>query len=124
MTDHRNNAIALYIAMAIFVAYPVYMLLIGRIFPITGLIFSFGLAIALGWFATRQYMKFEEKKENKDLKERILKIPCPKCHSKLKELTSRTGQVVFNCKNGVIFCTKCNFEESKDEFDRKYPDHE
>lgn len=124
MTNHKLNAVILYIGMVVLIAYSLYRIFIGQLFPITGLIFSFGLAIALGFFATRQYMKFEEKKENSDLKERILEIPCPKCNSTLKELTSRTGKVVFDCKNGVIFCTNCKFEESKDEFDRLYLDHE
>ncbi len=61
MNDHKQYAILLYIGMILFIAFPVYMLFIGKIFPITPLVVSFGLAIALGFYGTRQYMKFEEK---------------------------------------------------------------
>ncbi len=50
-------------------------------------------------------------------------MPCPVCGSKLKQLTSALDKLVVGYK-GLIFCTKCDYEVGKDEFERKYPNHE
>lgn len=58
-----------------------------------------------------------------ELKDKTLKMPCPVCGSILKELTSALDKLVIGYK-GLIFCTKCDYEVGKDEFERKYQNHE
>lgn len=66
----------------------------------------------------------KKKKVDKiSLKDKNLKMPCPVCGSKLMQLTSALDDLVIGYK-GLVYCTDCDYEVGKDEFDRKYKNHE
>jgi len=122
MTNRKFSSGVLYFGMAVFIAFPIVKLVQGVVLEIHVIFLSLGLAIAFGFFATRQVMKAEEEGKGKmSVKDKILKMACPKCDvGRLVELTSPRENFVYNSYKGLIYCNLCDFELSKDEFDKKY----
>lgn len=124
MTETKFKMIVSYVSMVIFIIIPIYRFFVA--FDQFSLVFTFtslAIAFGFGFYATRQFMKLEEENKN-HLKDKVLKIPCPKCGKKLMELTSDKEKFVVGSYKGLVYCTVCDFEESKDEFDRVNPDHD
>ncbi len=118
-----------YISMGIFFAIPVVRTLMGSPLSITELLITFAIAIGFGIYATTQLQKYDEQKKQEKLqpitefqefKEGELNAKCPKCNSKLVEITNLTKKFTLNSYKGLVYCTKCDFEISKNEFDREY----
>jgi len=118
-----------YISMAIFLAIPIIRTLMGSPFSITELLISYAIAIGFAIYATIELQKYDERKKQEKLqpttefeeyKDTILKEKCPKCNSKLMELTNVSGKTILNNYKGLVYCTECDFEISKDEFDREF----
>jgi len=124
MTETKFKMIVGYVAMVLFIIIPIYRFFVAFdqltiMFTILSFVFAFGF----GFYATRQAMKLEEEKDN-HLRDKVLKMPCPKCGKKLMELTSIREKFVLGSYKGLVYCTVCDYEESKGEFDRMYPDHD
>lgn len=118
-----------YISMAIFFTIPMIRTLMGSPLDITELLISFAIAIGFGIYATTELQKYDERQKQKKLqpitefqeyKEGELNAKCPKCNSKLVEITNLTKKFTLNSYKGLVYCTKCDFEISKNEFDREY----
>jgi len=62
MTNRKFAYSVLFLGMLIFISIPLYYLWIGIVLPVHLILLSFALAIAFGFFATRQTMKDEEEK--------------------------------------------------------------
>lgn len=54
-----------YFAMVLFIAIPILKAIQGDMFTIPLTLLSFGFAIGFGFYATIQYMRYEEENENK-----------------------------------------------------------
>jgi len=119
MTNRKFASGVLYFGMVVFIAFPIVKLVQGIVLEIHVIFLSFGLAVAFGFVATRQVMKSEEEKEL-ILKDKTLKMHCPKCDGELVELTSPIDDFVLNSYKGLVYCKVCDFELSKDAFDKKY----
>lgn len=117
-----------YISMAIFLAIPIVNTLMDSPLSITELLISYAIAIGFAIYATTQLEKYDEQKKQEKLqpktefqefKDTIRKEKCPKCNSKLMELTNVSGKKILNNYKGLVYCTECDFEISKDEFDNE-----
>lgn len=114
-----------YISMAIFLAIPIVNTLMDSPLSITELLISYAIAIGFGIYATTQLEKYdkEKKKDNshfEEFKDTILKEKCPKCNSKLMELKNLTKDFTLNAfYKGLVYCTECDYEVSRDEFDKE-----
>lgn len=62
MSNRKFAYSVLFLGMLIFISIPMYYLWIGIVLPVHLILLSFSLAIAFGFFATRQAMKDEEEK--------------------------------------------------------------
>jgi len=62
MTNRKFAYSVLFIGMVIFISIPLYYLSLGIVLPVHVVLLSFSLAIAFGFFGTRQAMKDEEEK--------------------------------------------------------------
>ena len=112
-----------YGAMVLFIAIPAIKLFwLDQDYPVTATIVSLLFAVAFGVYATITLEDYNKKKTS--YKDRTLKMPCPDCHSKLMQLTSIREELIQDNSKGLIYCTECDYEVSKDEFDRKYPNHD
>ncbi len=116
-----------YISMTIFFGIPVVRTLMGSPLSITELSITLAIAIGFGIYATTQLAQYDrEKLQNnsqtqfQDFKEGELNAKCPKCNSKLMEITNLTKKFTLNSYKGLVYCTECDFEISKNEFDREY----
>ncbi len=119
MTNRKFASGVLYFGMVTFIAFPIVKLVQGVVLEMHVIFLSLALGMAFGFFATRQVMKSEEEKEL-ILKDRTLKMHCPKCDAELVELTSPIDDFVLNSYKGLIYCKVCDFELPKNEFDKKY----
>ena len=108
--------------MIAFLGLPLYNFWLGIVLPLHVIFMTLGSAIVFGFFGTRQLMKYEEEtKLEISIKDKFLKIACPKCNDRgLVELTSPRENFIYNSYKGLVYCTHCDFELSKDEFDREY----
>jgi len=116
-----------YISMAIFFAIPVVRTLMGSPLSITELSITLAIAIGFGIYATTQLAQYDrEKLQNnsqtqfQEYKEGEVNAKCPKCNSKLMEITNLTKKFTLNSYKGLVYCKECDFEISKNEFDREY----
>jgi len=116
-----------YISMAIFLAIPIVNTLMDSPLSITELLISYAIAIGFGIYATTQLQIIDKEKlknnsqtEFQEFKEGELNAKCPKCNSKLMEITNLTKKFTLNSYKGLVYCTECDFEISKNEFDREY----
>ena len=116
-----------YISMTIFFGIPVVRTLMGSPLSITELSITLAIAIGFGIYATTQLQKYDrEKLQNnsqtgfEEFKEGELNAKCPKCNSKLMQITNLTKKFTLNSYKGLVYCTECDFEISKNEFDREY----
>lgn len=108
-----------YGAMILFIAIPVIKVyLLDQDYPVTAIIISLLFAVAFGVYATITLEDYNKKKAK--YKDKTLKMPCPDCNSKLMQLRE---ELIENSK-GLIYCSACDYEVSKDEFDRMYPNHD
>jgi len=62
MAERKLAYTVLYIGMIIFFAFPLFKLWQGVVLELQTIFLSLGLAVAFGYFATRQLMKYEEEK--------------------------------------------------------------
>lgn len=118
-----------YISMGIFFAIPVVRTLMGSPLSITEFFITLAIAIAFAIYATTQLEKYDEQKkqekqqpitEFQEFKEGELNAKCPKCNSKLMEITNLTKKFTLNSYKGLVYCTECDFEISKNEFDKEF----
>jgi len=116
-----------YISMTIFFAIPVVRTLMGSPLSITELSITLAIAIGFGIYATTQLAQYDrEKLQNnsqtqfQEYKEGEVNAKCPKCNSKLMEITNLTKKFTLNSYKGLVYCKECDFEISKNEFDREY----
>ncbi len=145
MTYRRFTIGVGYGGMILFFMIPLLKVLQDDPFSIPLTLLSIAIAVVFGIFATVQCMKYEEERDKRnnsaysvrlqkklakkeklrkmidELEESSLKMPCPSCGKKLMELTSNKGNFVLGSYKGLVYCTVCDYEESKDEFDRMYP---
>ena len=111
--------------------------IVERNFPISVNIFAvtprleapitLAIAIGFGIYATTQLAQYDrEKLQNnsqtqfQEYKEGEVNAKCPKCNSKLMEITNLTKKFTLNSYKGLVYCKECDFEISKNEFDREY----
>jgi len=134
MTDLSFGGIIGYGAMALFIAIPIARTLTGSPLSMQELLIAYGLAVGFALYATHELEKYDnikkaskilEEKYNEfrsnDFKDRTLKEKCPKCNSELKEISKANPEKkIFGHYSGLIYCTVCDFEESKEEFDLRF----
>jgi len=126
MIKTEFNCAVLFFGCTIFFIIPLYYFIHGIVLPITTIFLSFGLGIAFGFFATREFMKIDEAREKgkSHISKKDLKMRCPLCKNKLVELYSDIDKVVYNSYNGLIYCVNCDFEEEKPNFEKRFPNYE
>ena len=108
-----------YGATVLFIAIPtIKLFLLDQDYTVTATIVSLLFAVGFGVYATITLEDYNKKKAG--YKDKTLKIPCPDCNSKLMQLTSIKEEFIENSKV-LIYCTECDYEISKEEFDRMYP---
>lgn len=121
-----------YGTMIMFIGIPIVKTLLNSPFSVIELYISYGVAVSFGLYATHELEKYDsiKKAENifkkhkqdfqSDCKDRTLKEKCPECGSELQEI-SKTDPTkkMFGTYKALIFCTVCDFEEPKEDYDRR-----
>jgi len=121
-----------YGTMILFIAIPIV-----KTFSIIELVISYAVAISFGLYATHElekydninkanklYKKYEVEFRSEDCKDRTLKEKCHECGSELREISKTDPKKKIFGTKALIFCTVCDFEETKEEFEKRYPDHD
>lgn len=122
-----------YGVMIIFIAIPIVKTLLGSPFTITELFISYAIAVSFGLYATHELEKYDnmnkadklfkrhqEEFRSEDCKDRTLKEKCPECGSELKEISKADPKKKIFGTMALIFCTVCDFEEPKEDYDRRF----
>jgi len=122
-----------YGAMILFIGIPIVKTLLGSPFSITELIISYAIAISFGLYATHElekydkinkvdklFKKHQEEFRSEDCKDRTLKEKCPECGSELKEISKADPKKKIFGTIALIFCTVCDFEEPKEDYERRF----
>ena len=122
-----------YGAMILFIGIPIVRTLLGTPLSITELVISYAIAISFGLYATHELEKYDNEKKadnlfkrhkeefrSEDCKDRKLKEKCPDCGSELKEISKVDPKKKIFGSKALIYCTVCDFEEPKEDYDRRF----
>lgn len=123
-----------YGVMILFIAIPIVKTLLGSPFTIIELAISYAIAISFGLYATHElekydkinkadklFKKYEEEFKSEDCKDRTLKEKCPECGSEIREISKADPtKKMFGAYRALIYCTVCDFEEPKEDYDRRF----
>lgn len=126
MNELQFRALICFVALGIFYIIPIAKNILGEPFSDTQIILSILLGLGFGLYGIYLVDKIQQKKKRDskcgnpkdDFIDTKVRERCPKCKGKLMIISRKDGKKLYDVYTGLVYCVKCDFEISKDEFDK------